>query len=97
MCQETKNCIDRLSLYMIVIPFILGGISFSILGLNHLNTLPVQLVGPLDRAYTVSVAFVDMGTFCAVVCVTSLSLLRKFVQLGRRLWRAWMQHGTAVV
>lgn len=97
MCQETNNCINRLSLYMILIPFVLGGIAFSILGINHLDTLPNEIVSPLDRAYTISVAFVDMGSFCAVVCFTSLSLFRKFALLVGRLRRGRKHGDTAAV
>lgn len=77
MCEKNESCIDRTVLLVTLIPFLLGGIVFSITGLHFLDTLPQKIVSVYDRIFVVFVAFLDMGSTCAVASFTLFVLLSK--------------------
>lgn len=84
MCDNNAPCINRVSLLTFAIPFILGGIWFSFIGLTYLDTLPAQIVGTIDRIYVVIVAFVDMGSAFGIASFTILCFLRQMKALFDR-------------
>lgn len=85
MCEKLNQCVNRGSFLSFVIPFILGGIWFSYIGLTFVDTLPREIVSIYDRMYVVVVAFVDMGFAFGVVGFTILSFIRQMRRLLGRV------------
>lgn len=87
MCEKLNQCINRASFLSFVIPFVVGGIWFSYIGLTFVDTLPSEIVSIYDRMYVVVVAFVDMGFAFGVVGFTILSFIRQMRSLLGRMRR----------
>jgi hypothetical protein len=85
MCENNTPCFNRNSFLAFVIPFFIGGIWFSLIGLAYLDTLPAQIVGTCDRLYVVFVAFLDMGCAFGIASFTILCFFRQMRNLIARL------------
>lgn len=81
MCQNADKCINRASLLTFLIPFLIGGIWFSFVGLAYLDTLPPAIVSVYDRIYACFLAFFDMGSAFGIGSFTCLSLFRQIKSL----------------
>lgn len=84
MCENNSPCFNRTSFLTFAIPFLIGGIWFSFIGLAYLDTLPAQIVGPYDRIYVVFVAFIDMGIAFGIASFTTLCFFRQMRALLTR-------------
>jgi hypothetical protein len=71
--------ISKTMLLTFFISFFAGGIWFSIVAINYLNSLPSIIVSLYDRIYAVYLAFLDMGLAFAVGAVAILCFSRQVI------------------
>lgn len=82
--EADRYKVDRIALSTFLIPLLCGGIVFSILANNYLNTLPKMIVTPYDRLYAIFLAFVDMGLACGIAALTILCFVRQVLGAVKR-------------
>jgi len=75
MCENAEKCLDRTTILVIVLPFLIAGTCFAFTGLQFLDTLPAKIVSIYDRIFVVFLAFLDMGSAFAVGFFTLYKLV----------------------
>jgi hypothetical protein len=64
------------------VPFVVVGCWFSVVAVSYMiNELPSELVRPIDIAYAIVLAFLDLGTAAGLSSLVVFSLLRKALQI----------------
>ncbi|MDZ4835181.1 MAG: hypothetical protein SGJ27_15500 [Candidatus Melainabacteria bacterium] len=75
--EQNRYKVDKTILLAFLIPFCVGGVYFSVLGLGYLKTLPKIIVSVYDQIFTVFLAFADMGLACGIAAVTIVCFYRQ--------------------
>lgn len=70
---------ERTKVTSFLLPFLIGGLYFSIVAVTQLRQLPSEICGPCDYMYAVVLAFQDMGLACGISGLLVVTICEKLV------------------